>query len=223
MAFDDLSPNTDQEYFAQGLSEEIISVLARVDGLHVVGRTSAFAFKGSDHDLRTIADKLNVGTVLEGSVRKSGDRLRITAQLVDAKTGFQLFSESYDRPLGDVFAIQDEIAREVVGQLAQTLPDLVAPATATRSTTTDPKAYEAYTRGMFFYWQYSNDSTKRALLSFQEALARDPDYALAHAGASLCHTWLAGFSVTKEQIRPPNALERRREEPSSSHHTCRRD
>ncbi|MGB5690414.1 MAG: hypothetical protein WBM45_14180, partial [Woeseiaceae bacterium] len=107
LAFDDLSPGGDQAFFAEGLSEEILNVLAQVPGLKVAGRTSSFAFKGSDTDLREIGEALNVAHILEGSVRKAGDRIRVTAQLIQASDGFHLFSRTYDRDLVDVFAVQD--------------------------------------------------------------------------------------------------------------------
>ena len=114
LPFADMSQAKDQEYLTDGISEELLNVLARVEGFKVTGRTSAFAFKGRDEDLRTIGQKLGVENILEGSVRKQGDRIRVTAQLVKAADGYHLWSETYDRQLGDVFAIQDDIARQVV-------------------------------------------------------------------------------------------------------------
>ncbi len=121
LPFVDMSQAKDQEYLTDGISEELLNVLARVEGFKVAGRTSAFAFKGRDDDLRTIGQKLGVENILEGSVRKQGDRIRVTAQLVKATDGYHLWSDTYDRQLGDVFAIQDDIARQVVGAIRRTL------------------------------------------------------------------------------------------------------
>jgi len=117
LAFEDLSPEGDQEYFADGLSEELLNVLARIPDLQVAGRTSSFAFKGQNRDLREIGEILNVAHILEGSVRKSGNQIRVTAQLINAKTGFHLYSETYDGSLTDVFAVQDEIAASISSAL----------------------------------------------------------------------------------------------------------
>ncbi len=117
LPFADLSPGSDQEYFADGLTEELISGLSKVADLRVVARTSAFAFKGRNEDIRAIGDQLGVGTIVEGSVRKAGDRLRITAQLIRVADGFHIWSDTYDRNLDDVFAIQEEIARATVDAL----------------------------------------------------------------------------------------------------------
>jgi TolB-like protein/tetratricopeptide (TPR) repeat protein len=140
LAFEDLSPDGDHAYFAEGLSEELLNVLAQVDDLQVAGRTSSFAFKGQNKDLREIGELLNVAHVLEGSVRRAGDRIRVTAQLIKASDGFHLFSQTYDRELDDVFAVQDEIAQEITNAL---LSEIVGtePIVATR---TDTEAYELY-------------------------------------------------------------------------------
>ena len=140
MAFEDLSPGGDQEYFADGLSEELLNVLAQNPDLQVAGRTSSFAFKGQNRDLREIGEILNVAHILEGSVRKSGDRIRVTAQLINAETGFHLFSENYDRDLIDVFAVQDEIAASISGSLHTELVGTVTKQTAETSIA----AYDLY-------------------------------------------------------------------------------
>ena len=141
LAFEDLSPDGDQAYFAEGLSEELLNVLAQVDELKVAGRTSSFAFKDQNKDLREIGEILNVAHILEGSVRKSGDRIRVTAQLIKASDGFHLFSETYDRDLRDVFAVQDEIASSISIAL---LSEIVGTEAVPVATTTDPLAYEMY-------------------------------------------------------------------------------
>ena len=121
LPFADMSQEKDQEYLTDGISEELLNVLAQVEGFKVTGRTSAFAFKARNEDLRTIGQKLGVENILEGSVRKQGDRIRVTAQLVKAADGYHLWSETYDRQLGDVFAIQDDIAHQVVDAIQRTL------------------------------------------------------------------------------------------------------
>lgn len=140
LAFEDLSPAGDQAYFAEGLSEELLNVLAQVGDLQVAGRTSSFAFKGQNKDLREIGELLNVAHILEGSVRRSGDRIRVTAQLIKASDGFHLFSQTYDRELDDVFAVQDEIAQEITNAL---LSEIVG-TEPTATSRTDTEAYELY-------------------------------------------------------------------------------
>ncbi len=174
-----LSHDPDQEYFADGLTEELLNLLAKVPGLHVAGRTSAFAFKGKNEDLRTIAQKLNVAHVLEGSVRKSGDRIRIATQLISATDGYHLWSETYDRKLTDVFAVQDEIAAAVVSALKLKL--LQAPSSTDRRTVS-VEAHDLYLRGLYFWNLRTRDSLLRAAEFFREAIKADPSYALAYVG-----------------------------------------
>ena len=179
LPFVNMSDDSRNEYFSDGLSEELLNLLAKIPQLHVAGRTSAFQFKGQNHDLRTIGELLNVANVLEGSVRQSGTRLRITAQLIDAENGYHLWSETYDRELTDVFAIQDEIAANVVGALRLHLlgEDLPAP----NHGTDNVEAYNLYLRARYL----SDRTTEADLLNAMEALKRaveiDPDYALAYA------------------------------------------
>ena len=146
LPFENLSADQENEYFGDGIAEEIINALAQIEGLHVAARTSAFSFKGKHEDLRAIGEKLNVATVLEGSVRKAGTRLRITAQLIDVADGYHLWSERYDRELVDVFAVQDEIAAAIAAKLQVTF-DKSAIATRERATPEQVEAYEAYVRG----------------------------------------------------------------------------
>ena len=142
LAFEDLSPAGDQAYFADGLSEELLNVLAQVPELKVAGRTSSFAFKGTNTDLREIGELLNVAHILEGSVRKAGNRIRVTAQLIKADDGFHLFSETYDRDLEDIFAVQDEIAQKISAAL---LTEIVG-TEASAKQETDPEAYACSSR-----------------------------------------------------------------------------
>jgi serine/threonine-protein kinase len=183
LPFADMSPAKDQDYFGEGLAEELIHALARVQGLRVVARTSAFALKGLKLDVREIGKTLGVRTVLEGSVRKAGNRLRVTAQLVDATTGLHIWSERFDREERDVFDIQDEISLAIVEHLRVTL--LSGEKTALRKrSTSDTEAYNLYLKGIYFMARPSPESIQKALDFFRQAIDRDPNFALAHAGVA---------------------------------------
>ena len=146
LAFDDLSQNHDQEYFSDGISEEIINALAKIEGLKVPSRTSSFWFKGKDMDLKEIGQKLNVALILEGSVRKSGDNLRITAQLIDAKNGYHLWSETYNHNIKDIFKAQDEATKDIVKQLQLRL-GIPGTLVERRRPTQNLEAYDLYLKG----------------------------------------------------------------------------
>ncbi len=182
LPFADMSPQKDQEYFADGIAEEILNALTHVEGLQVAGRTSSFSFKGKADDLRAIAQRLTVGAVLEGSVRKAGNRIRVTAQLIDAANGYHLWSETYDRELSDIFAVQDEIAAAVVSALKVKLLPGRAPTTYRAAT---PDAYTHYLLGRQFYNRHTVDGFRRAREEFERALALDPEYAPAQAWLSM--------------------------------------
>lgn len=177
LPFIDLSAAGDQEYFSDGISEEILNVLVRIPGLGVAGRTSSFAFKGRDEDLRTIGETLGVNHVLEGSVRRSGSRLRITAQLIRSSDGFHIWSETYDRELADIFDIQDEIAAAVADELALSLG--LDWQSGEHSRTDDIEAYEKYLRAHQLYLLRGEENMALAALLLQEVVARDPDFAPA--------------------------------------------
>jgi TolB-like protein len=179
LPFVNMSDDADNEYFSDGISEEILNALATVRELDVAGRTSSFAFKGQNLDLREIARILGVSHVLEGSVRREGDTVRITAQLIQAEDGFHLWSETYDRELTSVFAIQDEIAGAILGQLTARL--LAEGAGAPVSTRTDPEAYELYLRARQRIDERNRPSLELALGTLDQALEIDPAYAPAHA------------------------------------------
>jgi len=182
LAFEDLSPEGDQGYFADGLSEELLNVLAKVPELKVAGRTSSFAFKGQGRDLREIGELLNVAHILEGSVRKSGNRIRVTAQLIKASDGFHLFSETYDRELSDIFELQDEIAANISSAL---LTEIVGTESIDRVAETDPAAYELYLQARQRIHTRSPFDMKEALAMLDRALAIDPAYAPALAQKAL--------------------------------------
>ena len=182
LPFVDLSPGKDQEYFSDGLTEEMITNLAKIPGLKVVARSSSFQFKGKNEDLRGVGQKLGVATVLEGSVRKDGNRVRITAELIKADDGFQLWSETYDRDISHIFAAQDEIARAVSGALQLRLLSGSNPAPPGGSPTTNSQAYQAYLQGQYFIARgQDKEDLKKALSYADQAIKLDDSYAPAWA------------------------------------------
>ncbi len=189
LPFADMSPQHDQEYFCDGMAEELINALSKVEGLHVASRTSASAFKGKSQDIRQIGEQLNVRAVLEGSVRKAGDRLRINAQLISVSDGYHLWSETFDRQMEDVFAIQDEIAQSITRALRVVLSEKEKRAIS-KVPTANVQAYEYYLRGRQFFHQYRQDALERARKLFIRAYELDPDYASAYAGAADCCSFL---------------------------------
>jgi TolB-like protein/Flp pilus assembly protein TadD len=184
LPFADLSPLKDQEYFADGIAEEILNALAHVEGLHVPGRTSSFFFKGKRVRLSDIGRDLNVAAVLEGSVRKEGNRVRVAAQVVDVAGGYHLWSETYDRELTGIFVVQDEIARAVVDALRVELLPGGGPIVKEHRTT-NPDAYNAYLLGRHFFDLGTSDALHRAVAAFEKALTFDPEYAPAWAWLSV--------------------------------------
>ncbi len=200
LPFADMSREKDQAYFCEGIAEEIINALCRVQGLRVASRTGSFQFKDMPSDLRAVGNKLGVETILEGSVRKSENRLRITVQLIDAARGFHLWSESYDRELRDVFAIQQEIARSVVRALRVTLSPQEKGALA-EVPTCHVQAYDYYLRGRSFYYRYGRHDIEFALQLFSRATELDPGYALAHAGLADCWSYIYLYSERKDSVR----------------------
>jgi serine/threonine-protein kinase len=179
LPFVNLSGGQENEYFSDGVTEEIINALANVEGLRVVARTSAFSFKGRNLNVRQIGDELNVATVLEGSVRREGNQLRVVAQLIGAADGYHLWSKTYDRELKGVFSVEDELARAIVQALKPKLvqgPDLVAQSTAST------EAHDLYLRGRYFWNQRTKEGLTQATALFGRVIALDPSYALAHSG-----------------------------------------
>ena len=193
------SADPENEYFSDGMTEEIINALAKVPGIQVASRTSSFTFKGKEVDIREIGEKLGVSSVLEGSVRKVGSRVRITAQLINVGDGYHLWSETYDRQLEDVFAIQDEISRAIVDALKLRLGSdadtLVAPAK-------NIEAYTLYLKGRFVFNKDTEPSTRKALDLFQQSLLQDPGYARSYAGIADCWTQLADDFVVPDDAYP---------------------
>jgi adenylate cyclase len=183
LPFTDMSEARDQAYFCDGLAEEIMNALTRVRDLRVASRTSSFRFRGHDTDAREIGSTLNVAAILEGSVRKAGERVRVTAQLIDAASGYHLWSENFDRRLQDIFAIQEEIARAVVHALRVSLKGIAEECLeCSRNAPRDMRAYDFYLRGRQIHSVKSSDNWTKAPEMFRRAIALDPDYAQAHAG-----------------------------------------
>ena len=196
LPFADMSPGKDQEYFSDGLSEQLIHELAKVSGLKVVGRSSAFQFKGKNEDLRAVGRKLGVANILEGSVRREGNHLRITAELIKADDGFQIWSQTYDRGINDIFAVQDEIARAATEALQ---PKLVAgnsrPAATWRSA--NPEVYQAYLQAKYFSGRgHSKEDLGKALAYTDTAIKLDEKYAPAWALRSAVQNEMAEYGLT---------------------------
>jgi serine/threonine-protein kinase len=190
LPFLDLSETKDQEYFCDGMSEEILDALAKVDGLFVVGRTSSFSFKGRSVNAREIGEKLNVANVLEGSLRREGNRVRVTAELINTRTGFHLWTETYHRELSGVFALQDEITRSIVDALKIKLA-VALPAHEQRNI----EVYDLYLQGLYFSNKSSEEDLRRALSFFQRAVEKDPTFARAWTGIAKVWYFLADVYV----------------------------
>ena len=189
LPFADMSPQRDQEYFCEGMAEELINALMKIEELQVASRTSAFGFKGKEQDAQEIGRQLNVGSVLGGSVRKAGNRLRITAQLINVADGYHAWSERYDRDMEDVFAIQDEIAQSIAKALRVVLTDKTKRAIE-KPPTADVEAYDYYLRGRQFFHQWRRKGVEYARRMYERAIAIDPNYALAHAGIAECSAFI---------------------------------
>ena len=197
LPFLDLSQAKDQEYFCDGMSEEILNALAKIEGLRVVARTSSFAFKGKSADVSEVGKKLNVKNVLEGSLRREGSRIRITTQLINAGNGFQVWSETYERELQGVFALQDEITRSIVEALKIKLA-ISLPAHQQRNT----EAYDLYLQGLYFSNKGSEEDLRRALSFFERALEKDPTFGRAWTGIAKVWFFLADVYVKPLEAYP---------------------
>ena len=196
LPFADLSAAKDQEYFCDGMTEEIIDALSKMGGFRVVARTSSFAFKGRQQDIRKIGKELNVSAVLEGSVRKDGNRLRVTAQLNSVADGYHLWSETYERELKDVFAVQDEISRAIVNTLQVKLANRIKQPSASPE---NMETYELYLQGRYHWSRWRTEGAEQAIHFFQSAIQKDPKYAAAYAGLAESYCWLGFFGAL-----PPN-------------------
>ncbi len=216
LPFADKSLNHDDEYFSDGLTEQLINDLARIPGLKVIARSSAFQFKGKDVDPRAVGRALNVANILEGSVWKEGDRVRITVELTKASDGFQLWSHSYDRQVGDIFAVQDEIARAVASELQVKLTGASGAPLARNDATTTPEAYEAYLQGRYYSRRRQPGDYNKAMALADQAIRLDPRYAPAWALRSYIFSALSvrgdidnsdGFLKAQENAQAAIALD----------------
>jgi TolB-like protein/Flp pilus assembly protein TadD len=189
LPFADMSPQKDQDYFCEGIAEEIINALTKIQALRVASRSSAFAFKGKGQDIRRVGEQLGVGTVLEGSVRKAGTRLRITAQLIKVSDGYHVWSERYDRELEDVFAVQDEIAENIVRALRIVLTEQERRAIE-KPRTENVQAYEYYLRARQLLSKFHEKGLQFARRMFSRAIEIDPNFVPAHAGVADCSSFL---------------------------------
>jgi TolB-like protein/Flp pilus assembly protein TadD len=195
LPFTNLSGDPARDYFSDGMSEELLNLLARVPGLKVASRTSSFAYKGRNVDIREVGRELGVETVLEGSIRQSGDQVRITAQLIDAESGFHLWSDTYERRLEDIFLVQDEIAAMIVSKLRIELaPQEQQMAVRDKAPTQNVEAYELYLQGRAIWKRRGEDNLKRAIELFQQALSLDPGFARAHAALASAYVVLPGYT-----------------------------
>ncbi len=191
LPFADLSARGDQEYFCDGITEELIHALGHVKGLHIVSRTSAMQYKGVARDVRLLGKQLNAGMVLEGSVRRSKEKVRIAVQLINARDGYHLWSEIYDRKLDDVFAVQEDISKCVARKLSGRL--MGVPGGVSGSGTKDTRAYQLYLRGRYFWKKSNRVGLARAIRYFRQAISTDPGYSRAYAGLAECQVeraWL---------------------------------
>ncbi len=197
LPFSNISPNPNDEYFADGMTEELTSALSKISGLQVIARTSVLRYKGGSKSIDEIGKELKVGTILEGSVRKVGEKLRVTAQLIDSQDSRHLWSESYDKELRDVFAIQSEIAQSVA-QATKVQLLFAEKVALNKEPFVKMEAYTQYLKGRFFWNQRNRESIKKAVECFEQALKNDPEYALAHVGLADSY-----FQLTAHGYMPP--------------------
>jgi TolB-like protein/Tfp pilus assembly protein PilF len=208
LPFVNMSREKDDEYFSDGITEEVINALANVEGVRVVSRTSAFAFKGKNESVRKIGEELAVATVLEGSVRREGNDLRIVAQLVNAADGYHLWSKTYDRKLENVFAVEDELARSIADALRPQLLKGAAPLMPQLTSSTE--AHDLYLQGRHFWNKRTPEGLRKAISLFEKAIEVDPAYALAYSGLADCYLVQAEYTPIRPADILPLALARAR-------------
>ena len=219
-----ISPDSKDEYFANGISDELISTIAKIQGLHVIARTSSSKYKGSGKGISEIGRELRTGSIVEGTVRKAGDKLRITAQLVDAESEESLWSETYERQLDDVFGIQTDIAREVAAALRVKL--LTSSKTDLgKSPTSNVEAYSLYLKGRYYWNERSPDALNKAIAYFEAAVKKDPQFALSYAGLADSYLILhhyrnanveGGRAKAKEYVTKALSIDDRLSEPHAT-------
>ncbi len=203
LPFVNMSADPENEYFSDGITEELLNALTKVEGLQVTSRTSAFAFKGKQDDIRDIAVKLNVDKILEGSVRKAGSRVRITAQLINAVDGYHIWSENYDRDLTDIFEVQDEISHIISNKLRENLAPAKKMEQLVRAPTQNIEAYTLYLQGLHFWNKVTPDDVRKAIQCWEKAINLEPEYAQAYAMIAHAYTYLGA----RGQLMPKIAFE----------------
>ncbi|MBI3860231.1 MAG: tetratricopeptide repeat protein [Thaumarchaeota archaeon] len=205
LPFSNISPDPNDEYFADGMTEELIATMSRLGGLKVIARTSVMGYKGGQKKISEVARELEVGTVLEGSVRKAGNRIRVTIQLIDSHTSEHLWAESYERELKDVFAIQSEISNTVAEALKVRLTSQEK-ALIEKKQTSNPEAHTLYLKGRFYLDERTKDNVNKALRYFRSAVDLDPDFALAYSGLADCYNILADYTWMNPEEAAPQAM-----------------
>lgn len=207
LPFVNMSSDPDNEYFSDGITEEIINALTRVKGLKVIARTSSFSYKNKNIDVRTIGKQLNVATILEGSVRKIKNRVRITGQLIDAKDGSHIWSKNFDRELVDIFALQDEISELIADQIRENFGHLNIPSILNDAPTQNIEAYDLWLKGSYHLKRKGFDDIKKAMVYFQEAILLDPNYSEAYSFLGEAYIHAAGFGILLNQEAHQRAKE----------------
>ncbi len=216
LPFRNMSSDKENEYFSDGITEDIINALTKVEGLSVIARSSAFTFKGQDIDLREIGIQLGVAYILEGSVRKAGNKVRVTVQLIKASDAFHVFSEVYDRELQDIFKVQDDISNKIVQKFTENIGTQKAKKKLVTSSTENIEAYELYLKGRFNLNKGSLEATKAAIKYFEAASKKDDKYVLPIAGLAACYTFLGGsgsmsvtqaFTLAEEYAQKTNLID----------------
>jgi TolB-like protein/Flp pilus assembly protein TadD len=206
LPFADLSHNKDQEYFCDGMTDDIITKLSRLGELKVISRTSVMRFKNTEKDIREVGQELNVATVLEGSIRKAGENIRVNAQLIDVEDGFTLWADSYDRELKDIFAVQSDIGEKISDALKAKL----SPADKKeikKKPTLNLEAYNLYLKGNYFFQKATTESIQKSIEYFHEAIKKDPEFALAHTGIANYYNFLGYYDYLSPKETFPRAME----------------
>src|SRR6185436_20027645 len=205
LPFANLSADVENEYFSDGISEEILNALTRVEGLQVTARTSSFSFKGKNEDVRVIGSRLGVATVLEGSVHKAGKRVRITAQLINAADGYHIWSEVYDRDLEDIFEVQDEISLKIVTRLKENFTPSKREEPIVKSPTENIEAYNLYLKGRYHWNKWNPENITMAIKIFEEVITLDRGFALPYCALSYCYSFLGSTGIMSPAEAYPKA------------------
>ena len=207
LPFVNMSADQDNEYFSDGITEELLNALSKVEGLNVTSRTSAFAFKGKELDIREIGAMLDVNTVLEGSVRKAGNRVRITAQLINTSDGYHIWSETFDRNLEDIFEVQDEISRNIANKLREKLTRNEIKEPLVKSYKCNPHAYSLYLKGVCYWNKWNPADIKKAMEFFEEVISTQPEFPPAYARMAGCYIYLGATGYMSSKTAYPKAKE----------------